>query len=1005
MTKNKLRVWVGIILCLMLPFSIQAQEKEKVFADYFDIQTNSKEGVEVIGRIHLERNKDVLTRPIPQSYCFEILEQDKPGLFRLDTRYDLSKRIMGVFSVANGKQTEAEKAVHRLVVALKDGERQLNKFKVTIRVTKEPLMDRLYRHYLPEVENNSRMYGRMTFSDEEVADKLVELKGNGWKFKGLEKGYSGRPQDYKGKANTSESYNNTGTIEYDWEKIVNQIGGLGHAYANSQLYGPKGDPSKHNELREALYESILTFTNSVPVEGSELMIDGKAIGNCTGDGFALLQAHRLAGMQISTHQWQIVDGLIGPAMHLLPELLEGIRKGDKRCEKVQNSLIRYLQVFFAEIKGRRAIDNPQGRWGELQDTINSAGAWADANLGHRIRTMLALPFIWADYNRPLTYVQYWYKDFYKGKPFKGFSYSTGWSPHGIMSDLSYWMTKYDVVAHKYIQSGFQPDGTVSHHIANATDAAMVAYGFGWLTDCNIGYDYLKNTRYSVPSKYYQFQADRLLNVYPRMFYKQRMDFLVAGRSFLDNLRDFATKTYPRAVNSMLKARSKNTQITGVEELKDVCRNIKENTFEYSGTNAYWVNEFLVHRRGEHEAPFYASLKLKSERTVGAEDFGKKVRRSWHMGYGILPVKVKGDEYSEKVISNFDWHALPGLTEEWRTDPMPMKGGSQGSLPGLNKIAGVTADGITGMGIYHHLTKETYSTATAFKSYHFIEDKIIAMGTGIARVRPGQGEPIVTFVDQTALRSPLTLCVGKEMKTVNPGESVNIVNDINQVVWLHHGGKGYVIFPLKKLQLIVKSGNEINVTDPAIAKGKPGFIIALSHGAVPGSTLDNAYRYIQLPNVSAEQMPRRVAELLKELRFNSIEGTAHSVYSAKDGIRQYAFFKPATIEAGEIKVTSDDVAQFMLRETEDKWIMTASNPMPDGVKQTLTFHLSKPLPAGTYSYRTTGIYPLEGETVTVSAEGKGCKVTVNIPDIRDAAKYNYQSDLYAATPVIVTIPKK
>ena len=32
-------------------------------------------------------------------------------------------------------------------------------------------------------------------------------------------------------------------------------------------------------------------------------------------------------------------------------------------------------------------------------------------------------------------------------------------------------------------------------------------------------------------------------------------------------------------------------------------------------DAYWVNEFLVHRRGEHESPFYASLKLKSERTA------------------------------------------------------------------------------------------------------------------------------------------------------------------------------------------------------------------------------------------------------------------------------------------------------------------------------------------------------------------------------------------------------
>lgn len=67
------------------------------------------------------------------------------------------------------------------------------------------------------------------------------------------------------------------------------------------------------------------------------------------------------------------------------------------------------------------------------------------------------------------------------------------------------------------------------------------------------------------------------------------------------------------------------------------------------------------------------------------------------------------------------------------------------------------------------------------------------------------------------------------------------------------------------------------------------------------------------------------------------------------------------------------------------------------------HLGK-LPEGTYTYRARGVYPLEGETVTVTPEGNGCEVTVELPDNRDAERYNYQSDLYAATPIIVNIPK-
>ena len=1000
--RNKILFLVIVLLVCpnMLPTAVA---QEKVFANYFDIPVNSPEGTEVIGRIHLERNKDVLTSPIPAGYHFEILKQ-ADGLFNLETRYDLSKRIMGVLTVAKGQSTGSAPSNHRLTIALKDGDKQLKKFNINVKVVKETLWSLFNRRYTPKTLENKRLYGRIKYSDDEVAAKIDELKNNGWKFAGLEKCYQGRPQDYVAKFDPTNDHLPTGTIEYDWEKVVNQIGGLGYSYATSKIYGPKGNPEKRKELRETLYQAILTYTNSVPVEGNEVMVDGRPIGNCTGDGFGMLQAHKMAGMQTPTHQWTLTDPLVVPVLHLMPELLKGMRNQDETCLKVHNALIRYLQIFFAEIENRRAIDNPNGRWGELQDTIYSSGAWADANLGHRSRTMLALPIIWADYNRPLTYVQYWYSDFYHDQPFKGFSYSPGWSPHGIVADVSRWMTKYNIVAHKYIQSGFQPDGTVSHHIANATDAAMVAYGFEWLTDCNNGYSYFRNTKFKIGDKYYQFQLDRLLNVYPKLFYKQRMDFLVAGRSFLDDMHRFTTKTYIQAVNSMLNAQNKGSKLNGVEELKDVCKQLKNNTFEYSGTDAYWVNEYLVHRRGENETPFYASLKLKSERTVGAEDFSKKVRRSWHMGYGILQVKVKGDEYSDKVIRNFDWHALPGLTEEWRTDPMPL-GHAQASLPGLNKISGVLADGKAGMGIYHHLPKETYSSATAFKSYHFIEDKIIALGSDIARLRPGQGNEITTFIDQTALNSPLTWCAGEEIQTVEPGQSVNLTQEIKDVCWLHQGSKGYVILPVKQLSLQIKSGKKINITDRTIADKKPNFIIAVSHGVQPGQNGDNAYRYIQLPNVSAEEMPERVEALLKDLEFTMQDGAAHAVYSDTDKIRQYAFFKPGSISVGKTTVTSNDVAQIMLRDNGSEWVLSVNNPMPDGQKQTLTFSTSAKLPAGTYTYQTKGVYPLEGETVTVTSEGKGSKVTVELPDSRDAAKYNYQSDLYAATPIIVNIPKK
>lgn len=371
--RNKI-LFLVIVLLVCPNMLLTAVAQEKVFANYFDIPVNSPEGTEVIGRIHLERNKDVLTSPIPAGYHFEILKQ-ADGLFNLETRYDLSKRIMGVLTVAKGQSTGSAPSNHRLTIALKDGDKQLKKFNINVKVVKETLWSLFNRRYTPKTLENKRLYGRIKYSDDEVAAKIDELKNNGWKFAGLEKCYQGRPQDYVAKFDPTNDHLPTGTIEYDWEKVVNQIGGLGYSYATSKIYGPKGNPEKRKELRETLYQAILTYTNSVPVEGNEVMVDGRPIGNCTGDGFGMLQAHKMAGMQTPTHQWTLTDPLVVPVLHLMPELLKGMRNQDETCLKVHNALIRYLQIFFAEIENRRAIDNPNGRWGELQDTIYSSGAW------------------------------------------------------------------------------------------------------------------------------------------------------------------------------------------------------------------------------------------------------------------------------------------------------------------------------------------------------------------------------------------------------------------------------------------------------------------------------------------------------------------------------------------------------------------------------------------------------------------------------------------------------
>jgi len=983
-----------LLFAAIVAATIAAPAAEPVTAAYFDIECGSEAGTEVTGALHLVRNKDAHSRPIPAGYRFAIVAQPDGQLFAIDTRRDSEGRLTGVLSVAPGRRLPAAPVEYRLTAGLYDGDTELGRYPLTVNIVERTLYSLLYERYLPRTLSTPRLWGRKSFKDRRVASLIDELEANGWRWPGLELCYGRRPEAYVDRKRLNKE--KRGSIEFDWGKVVDNIGGLGRAYATSAVYGPNGDPARRRELRRALYNTILTYIDAVPVDGWDIQVDGADIGTCVGDGFSLLQSRGLAGMQTPTHQWMVTDGLITPLVHLMPDILRDKRAGDPLAARLHDRLVRYFQLFFSIVRERRAIDNPAGRWGELRDTVYSSGAWADANLGHRSRTMLALPLIWADYNRPITYVPYWYRDFYADPPFEGFSFSPGWEPSGIIGDLAYWQTKFCIPAHRYRQSGFQPDGAISHHIGKGTDMSMTAYGFEWLTCANDYYSYFRDTPWQVADTVFQFQADRLLRVYPLMIYGGRMDFLATGRSFLSDQRRFVSDDYLPAVERMLAARGAQTRIAGLDSLLDVCARLRAGDWQCSASYPFWVTEFLVHRRAPGDGgPFYASLKLKSRRTVGAEDFSRKVRRSWHAGYGIMPVRVTGDEYSEQVLGGYDWHVLPGLTEEWRTDPMPL-GHSQASLPGDNTVAGVLADGRAGMGIYHHLPRETYSSATARKSYHMIGRRIASQGSAIARMRAGQGRPIVTTVDQSALLSPLVWPGGE----VRPGESRSLTLDTDTAIWLHTGAKGYVIEGPARVRIV--TGDSIAVTDPSVAADSaPGYIIAIDHGAVPAAGA--SYAYVVLPGADAVDMPRLAAETVADLRLER-QGDVHTAWSAGDGYRQYAFFAPGEATAGGITVSADAPAQLMLAEAPGAWTLSAQLPEPDGGRrERLTFVLSVPLAPGVYPYVIDGVNPVAGETVTVerTADG-GSRVTVELPDARDSARYRNQADLYQAAPVRCTI---
>ncbi|MDO5980031.1 polysaccharide lyase family 8 super-sandwich domain-containing protein [Flavivirga spongiicola] len=981
-----------ILLSFFITSTLSAQET--LFADYFDIKVGEKSGAIVLGKVHLKKNKDIYTEKIPKDYQFYITETDTDK-FEIQTSFDSQGRIFGVIKVAKRKKTGKIPVDHHLVISLKEGKKVLTSKKITIHVVEKTMWEDFVTYYTPKTLSNKRLYGKK-FKNDKLSNLITLLERTNGQFS-FTTMYGKHPSEYKsGKE-----------LENDWRNVADHIGGLGYAYAKSKKFGlPSGDPEKIERLKRVIYKAIIQYTNSVPVEPNDVMIEGKPIGTELGDGFSMLGEYKFAGHGFVTHHWRTTDALAAPLIHIWPEVLKGIENGDEEAQEVYNSIIRFYQLFFAVVPGRRSMDDPTERWKNISDVNYSEGAWSDANISHRMRSLMMMPILWADYNRPITYVPYWYDDYYNGTKFEGMTFADNWSPRGVVLDLRNWCDKLSLPTHLYDQSGFHPDGTISHHTGhNSSDSAMFAYGFEWLVTVNDAIEYYKNTPYPLKDENYQFLADRIGYTYRRMIYKDHLDFVVAGRSFSSDVSDFGSGHVAREIKQVLAGKSPTTKIEGEKELKELKKAFKNKTHKFSGTTSFWNADYLVHRKEEDDINYYFSVKHKSVRTSGAEDF-TKVRKSWHAGSGVFQLRVNGNEYSPDVLSHMDWHVLPGVTEAWKTNPMP-KGPASASMPGGNAFSGILSDGTYGLTGYHHKPIDKYTAAEALKSYHLIDGFGTAIGSHIKRKEQAKGEDlIVTCVDQSRFTSAITYGIDGKITSIQAGESVSIEKEIKNPVWIHHNNKGYLIYPKQGQKLFIKTGTEINVTETDLNIEKnDNYIIAIDHGVNPETTEKDKYHYVLVANVSVEDMPEILTEYTGNTATYASDGIYHALCHSLESLTQVVFYEAGKAILDDQWVETDKPALVMLKDLGTQLRLSVVDPMHSLDNEVLILKISQSLKAGTYHYTMPGIKPRKGEKAIVTSTTEGSVITISLPDKADGVYYNYQEQMYAGAPIVLMLEKK
>lgn len=1007
---------------------------DKVFINYFDIAIGASAGEQVTGTIQLADNrKATFGKADFSDYRFAIVGSKDNGKFELQNVYQKG-RVHGLLKVAQGQSIDADSGT-TLRVELKQNDTAVSRFNVPIHAAAETQWQTYYRRLIGFAESESRMWGRRDtlygnvrpkLNEPSVEEVLTEIESNDGQFSDLHIYQMEKNRDLL-------KYSGTKNIKA-YEEAARRLGGLG--YALSQL-DPKdvNYKAKHDRLIAGIVSGFNAYAKRVPVKKFDDF-------SCTTDN----------GLNFNdrTHQWRWLDPVSLPIILAFDDTWKAAQAGDLNAKAFLDHIYYLYQIAFALPYSDRfdrtfyANAPLRTRYFLEKDVSRSPGAWNDANRHHRIRSWATMAGVWKDYNRPLTDKPWWYSDYTPfAKTFttaSGLTYSAPgvtifkqWQPQGAFQDLKVWVDTNTQTGFTLNNSGLLPDGTISHHTGARQDLALFAYGYSWMASTPMTVaELLKGSVWQASNKTIDNSSAFILKTMAPIIYKDGHDYQSAGRSFLsEQLNHFGRDYIARDIPNILSGKDENADLVFETDLLDLKADLENGTHEVSGSFPYWNSEFLVHRRGnDGERPWYASWRSQSIRVRGAESFSSQPGS--HNGSGILQVKVDGDEYNDARL-DWDWHLQPGLTEEWRTDNIPMQSQDHANGLSIEVLAGVLSDRRNSVASFKYSTKATYASAKADKSAFFSDEGVFAIGDNIRRdIKKGgfasdHSQPIVTTVDQAKWSTALSYDLGEGQQSVAAGTRLDLSFTINAPVWLHQGKKGYIIWPdssgSSELKLV--AGDAVSDTYQLKNPDVDIYSIVINHGINPDNSSDD-YQYLILPNVTADQMPELFASYNKATKLQQINGDEiYGVRWRSDNrqLIQLAFHQSGSLilDDGK-KISVDKPALVMLTEQAGSWKVAVSDPThhsqatdPDTRSEfrvylkpeenIINVDLNWRLTPGVYQYNTQGYEEkyFARQDITVTANGGGSRLSVNLPDDTDDKIYGLREELFSGMSAVAEVP--
>jgi len=369
----------------------------------------------------------------------------------------------------------------------------------------------------------------------------------------------------------------------------------------------------------------------------------------------------------------------------------------------------------------------------------------------------------------------------------------------------------------------------------------------------------------------------------------------------------------------------------------------------SGHRHFHHSDFSVHRRED----YYFSVKMYSRRTIGTESMNGEGLKSYYLPDGCLLVLRKGDEY-DAIPPLWNWRLIPGVTCPLSDEPLPSINPRETNTWGTTDFVGGVSDGRNGCSVYDY----DRDGLTARKAYFGFDWGMVCLGAGI---NSESSDPIVTTINQTHLRSPVTVGSAFPAETLELDEGSS--RRFEGPRWIHHDDILYLPVGPSRIQIdttehmgawyAINRGQSREVLSGAL------FTAYFAHGAAPR---DAAYAYAVLPNVPAT----RSAGLADAPPFAVLrnDSAIQAVRDRKANLVEAVFHRPGTLRIDDgVAVDVDQPCVLMADFGGAEIAVSVANPRNEALAVSVALTLDGAPAPVTLLFDLPGDPYTAGSTVT------------------------------------------